>query len=438
MINRQMFLYWMGSVALCAACLPGCKPKAPVNSDAGPPGVSVSQPIQRDVTDYVEFVGRTESPNSIEIRARVTGYLMGMPFREGDTVKAGDLLFQIDDRPYKAELDQAAASLEEAKAAAVKSQAFLDIGLETQKLSPGAVSQQEIVQRQGARDEANAAVKSAQASLERCQLNYDWCKVTSPIAGRVSRYYLTLGNLATQDTAVLTTIVSEDPLYVYFDIDERTALRIIRSLLPGEVDRIKNKQVPVLMGLSDEQDFPHTGYIDFANNVVNPSTGTVTVRGVFDNPLGTSGRRLLKPGMFVRVRLPIGKPYPALLVSEKALATDQGQKCVYVVDAKNQVEYRRVKVGPVQSDGLRVIEEGVKAGEWVLVSGLQLVRPRLEVKPEQVPMGVTPDSSGAAQAVTPDSSGGPPAASRTPGNPGATSKTPDKSGATPGAAERPS
>ena len=448
MINRQMFLFWMGSVALCAACFSGCKPKAPVNSDAGPPGVSVSQPIQRDVTDYVEFVGRTESPNSIEIRARVTGYLMGMPFREGDTVKAGDLLFQIDDRPYKAELDQAAASLEEAKAAAVKSQAFLDIGLETQKLSPGAVSQQEIVQRQGARDEANAAVKSAQASLERCQLNYDWCKVTSPIAGRVSRYYLTLGNLATQDTAVLTTIVSEDPLYVYFDIDERTALRIIRTLLPGEVDRIKNKQVPVLMGLSDEQDFPHTGYIDFANNVVNPSTGTVTVRGVFDNPLGTSGRRLLKPGMFVRVRLPIGTPYPALLVSEKALATDQGQKCVYVVDAKNQVEYRRVKVGPVQSDGLRVIEEGVKAGEWVLVSGLQLVRPRLEVKPEQVPMGVGPDSSGApgvtpdkagaTQAVTPESPGGAPAASRTPGSSGATSNSPGSSGATTGAAERPS
>ena len=394
MTNRQLLLYWMGSVAICATCSTGCKPKAPTNTDAIPPTVSVSQPIQRDVTDYVEFVGRTESPNSIEVRARVTGYLMSMPFREGDTVKAGDLLFQIDDRPYKDELDQASASLEQAQAAAVKAQAFLDIGLETQKISPGAVSQQEIVQRQGARDEANAAVKSAQASLERCQLNYDWCKVTSPIDGRVSRYFLTVGNLATQDTSVLTTVVSEDPLYVYFDIDERTALRIIRHLLPGQVDLIKNKQVPVLMGLSDEQDFPHNGHIDFADNVVNPSTGTVTVRGVFDNPLGRSGRHLLKPGMFVRVHLPIGTPYPALLVSEKALATDQGQKCVYVVDPKNQVTYRRVKVGPVQSDGLRVIEEGVKADEWVLVSGLQLVRPRLEVKPEQVPMAVSPDSSG--------------------------------------------
>jgi len=434
MTHRQMFLYWMGSVALCAACLAGCKPKTPVNSDTGPPVVSVSQPIERDVTDYVEFVGRIESPNSIEIRARVTGYLMSMPFREGDTVKVGDLLFQIDDRPYKAELDQASASLEQAKAAAVKAQAFLDIGLETQKISQGAVSQQEIVQRQGARDEAAAAVKSAQASLERCQLNYDWCKVVSPIEGRVSRYFLTVGNLATQDTAVLTTLVSEDPLYVYFDIDERTALRIIRHLLPGQVDQIKNKQVPVLMGLSDEQGFPHTGYIDFANNVVNPSTGTVTVRGVFDNPLGTSGRRLLKPGMFVRVRLPIGKPYAALLVSEVALATDQGQKCVYVVDAKNQVEYRRVKVGPVQSDGLRVIEEGVKAGEWVLVSGLQLVRPRLEVKPEPVPMAVTPDSSGANSAVptTPDKSGA------TSGADSAVPTAPDKSGVTSGAAERPS
>jgi multidrug efflux system membrane fusion protein len=285
-------------------------------------------------------------------------------------------------------LDQAAASLEQAKAALVKAQAFLDIGLQTQKLSPGAVSQQEIVQRQGGRDEAAAAVKSAQATLEKCQLNYAWCKVTSAIPGRVSRYYLTLGNLATQDTTLLTTVVSEDPLYAYFDVDERTLLRVMRHLLPSKVDLVQTKQVPVLLGLADEDGFPHAGYIDFTDNVVNPATGTVTARGVFANPLvSPSGRRLMRPGMFVRIRLPLGKPHQALLVSEKALGTDQGQKYLYVVDAQNVVQYRQVQVGPLQSDGLRVIEEGLQGGEWVVVSGLQLVRPRLQVKPERTEMG---------------------------------------------------
>jgi multidrug efflux system membrane fusion protein len=192
--------------------------------------------------------------------------------------------------------------------------------------------------------------------------------------------------LATQDTTLLTTVVSEDPLYVYFDIDERTVLSIVRRLLPSDVDLIKTKQVPMLMGLADEGGFPHAGYMDFADNVVNRSTGTVTARGVFANSLGPSGHRLLKPGMFVRIRLPTGRPRQALLVSEKALATDQGQKCLYVVDAKNLVQYRRVQVGPMQSDGLRVIEEGLQPREWVVVSSLQLVRPRLEVKPERTAM----------------------------------------------------
>jgi multidrug efflux system membrane fusion protein len=383
-----------GLAATVVGSLAGCGQKSSTEPDAGPPAVTVSQPIEREVTDYVEFVGRTEAPFSLDVRSRVTGYLTKTPFTEGTTVKAGDVLFEIDDRPYKDELDQAQATLEEAKAGLVKAQAFLDIGLDTQKLSAGAVSQQEIVQRQGARDQAAAAVKSAEATLEKCKLNYEWCKVTSAIDGRVSRYYVTLGNLVSQDTTLLTTVVSEDPLYAYFDIDERTVLRIVRHLMPQEVDLLKTKQVPVYLGLADEDGFPHTGYINFANNTVNAATGTVTVRGVFDNPVGPSGRRLLKPGMFVRIRLPIGKPHQALLVSEKALGTDQGQKFLYVVDAKNLVQYRPVKVGPLQSDGLRVILEGLEAGQWVLVDGLQLVRPQLEVKPEQMPM-VAPDNGSA-------------------------------------------
>lgn len=403
--TRMGGLVWLA--AALAGFLAGCGQKPPADAEALPPTVSVGQPIARSVTDFVDFVGRTDAPFSLDVRARVTGYLVKMPFTEGASVKAGDLLFQIDDRPYKDELDQAQASLERAKAALVKAQAFLEIGLETQKLSAGAVSQQEIVQRQGARDEAAASVKSAQATLEKCQLNFDWCRVTSAIDGRVSRYYLTVGNLATQDTTLLTTVVSEDPLYAYFDVDERTLLRIVRHVLPNEEDLIRTKEVPVSMGLADEEGFPHTGYIDFANNVVNPATGTVSARGVFANPVAPSGRRLLKPGMFVRIRLPLGKPHQALLVSEKALGTDQGQKYLFVVDAQNLVQYRRVKCGPLQSDGLRVIEEGLQPGEWVLISGLQLVRPRLQVKAERMDMRN-------AESGTPNAAG---EAAKTPGKP---------------------
>jgi multidrug efflux system membrane fusion protein len=382
----------MGVAVTMGVALSGCGHKPLADTDTSPPAVSVSQPIAREITDSVDFIGRIEAPSSLDVRARVTGYLVKIPFREGAEVRAGDLLFEIDDRPYKDELDLSQASLERAKASLVKAQAFLDIGLETQKLSSGAVSQQEIVQRQGSRDEAAASVQSAQATLEKSQLNFDWCKVTSAIDGRVSRYFLTVGNLVSQDTTQLTTVVSEDPLYAYFDIDERTLLRILRHLLPNEVDLITTKQLPVSMGLTDEDGFPHTGYIDFANNVVNPATGTMLARGVFANPITASGRRLLKPGMFVRIRLPIGKPHQALLVSEKAMGTDQGQKFLYTVDAQNLVQYRRVKVGPLQSDGLRVIEEGLQPGEWVLISGLQLVHPSLEVKRERTVM--TGDAEG--------------------------------------------
>jgi multidrug efflux system membrane fusion protein len=366
--------------------LSGCAHKPAAATDSSPPVVSVSKPVERPVTDYVDFTGRTEAPDSVDVRARVTGYLTKMPFKEGEEVKKGDVLFEIDDRPYKADLDRAKGDLERTKASLVKAQADLDIAHAVYKDNPKAISQEEIVKRQGSRDEAAGQLKAAEATLVRSQLNYDWCKVTSPINGRVSRYNLTVGNLASQDTSVLTTVVSQDPLYAYFDADENTMLRVTRLFLKSDVDVPKEKQFPVLMGLADEEGYPHAGYVDFANNVVNSSTGTITARGVFANPSNPLGRRLLRPGMFVRIRLPLGKPRPALLVSEKALGTDQGQKYLLVVDEKNVVEYRRVRVGPLQEDGLRVIEEGLKPGERVIVNGLQLVRPRMEVEVEEVPM----------------------------------------------------
>jgi RND family efflux transporter MFP subunit len=363
----------------------GCGRKPLAAPDTTPPTVIVAKPIERDVTESVEFTGRTDGIFYTQIRPRVSGYLVGMPFKEGSEVKKDDVLFEIDDRPYKATLDQARASLEFSKASLVKTQADYDIGLAVAKQEKGAISQQELVKRLGSRDEAKASVDKAKADVEQAQLNFDWCKVRSPIDGRVSRYMFTLGNLVTQDQSQLTTVVSQNPMYVYFDMDENTLLRVLRTLiLPSKVPLMKEPGgIPVDMGLSDEVGFPHKGHINFANNVVNPSTGTIQVRGEFDNPPNDFGQHLLRPGMFVRVRLPLGKPRKALLVDEKALGTDQGQKYLLVVDSNNVVDYRRVKTGPQEQGGLRVIEQGLKPNEWVIISGLQMVRPGSKVVPEE-------------------------------------------------------
>ncbi len=370
--------------------LSGCSSKPADQSDSSLPVVVVSKPIERDVADYVDFTGRTDAEFSTDIRARVTGYLVEMPFVEGMEVKTGNLLFRIDPRPYQAHYDQAQAQvalyeakLKLAKADNVRAKSVF-------AMNPGAMSKQDLDKYQAAEDEAFAAVVAAKAALETHRLNLEFTKVTSPIDGRVSRYYLTLGNLANQDQTLLTTVVSQDPMYAYFDVDERTMLGISRAVMRKEVDLLRTKQVPVLMGLEDEEGYPHQGYVDFADNVVSKSTGTVTARGVFKNPSTPSGRRLLRPGMFVRIRLPLGKPRPALLVSDKALGADQGQKYLLVVDGQNTVQYRRVEAGPLQEDGLRAIKSGLKPGEWVIVTGLPLVRPKMTVEKEIIAMPTVP------------------------------------------------
>jgi multidrug efflux system membrane fusion protein len=372
------------------ATLSGCSREPIDKGEKSAIVVTVSKPIERDVADYVDFTGRTDAVFSLDVRARVTGYLVEMPFVEGAEVKKGDLLFRIDPRPYQAQYDQAqaqvtlcAAKLKLAKADNVRAKGIYG-------MNPGAMSRQDLDKYQAAEDEAAAAVEAAKASLETHNLNLGFTEVASPFDGRVSRYYLTLGNLVNQDQTLLTTVVSQDPMYAYFDVDEMTVLAVSRAVMHSDVDLLRTKQVEVLLGLEDEAGFPHRGYVDFANNVVDRSTGTVSVRGVFDNPASASGRRLLRPGMFVRIRLMLGNPRPAVLVSEKALGTDQGQKYLLVVDDQNTVQYRRVETGPLQDDGLRVIKNGLAPGELVIVSGLQLVRPRMKVEKEVVPMPTLP------------------------------------------------
>jgi multidrug efflux system membrane fusion protein len=349
------------------------------------PVVPVSQPVEREVTDYVEFTGRTDAVSSIGIRARVTGYLVKHPFREGAEVKKGDVLFEIDPRPYQAQLDQAQAQV-------TLNEASLKLAEVTYNrarplVGSGAISQQEVDQDKAAVEEARARIRASQAAVKVYQLNLEFCKVTSPIDGMVSRYYYTAGNLVNQDQTLLTTVVSMDPMYAYFDMDEPTLQRIDKAINDGKIQVSENgSAIPILLGLQTETGYPHQGTFSFINNVVNPATGSIAVRGKFDNPKPSRGTRVLRPGMFVRIRLPIGSPHPARLVVDRALGSDQGLKFVYVLDKDNKAQYRRVTAGPLLDDGLRVIEDGLQPDDWVVVGGLQQVRPRMEVQPDRVAM----------------------------------------------------
>ena len=260
------------------------------------------------MTDYVDFTGRTEAVQSVNVVARVSGYLVKEPFQEGSDVKAGDLLFEIDPRPYQAQYDQAAAQVNLYKAQLKLAQAYLARDEQLQQSTPGAVPLNQVDRDHATVDQAEAQVKAALASLEVYRLNLAFCRVTAPIDGRVGRHYLTPGNLVTEDQTLLTTIVSLDPINVHFDVDGPTALRVRQTIKDGRSKPYDNGRISVRMGLSTEEGFPHEGKIDFVDNRVNPTTGSLLVRAVFANPSSPGGYRLLMPGMFARIRLPLGQP----------------------------------------------------------------------------------------------------------------------------------
>jgi multidrug efflux system membrane fusion protein len=382
----------------------GCASKTIDVAPAEAPAIPVSQPVDREVTDYVDFTGRIEAPEAVSVVPRVTGYLMSTPFKEGAEVKKGDVLFEIDPRPYQAQFDQAQGQvvLNEAR---VKEATADNARAKELAKTPGAISKQDLDRFQAAEEEAIASVQAAKASLEVFNLNLGFCKVTSPLTGQVSRYYMTPGNLVNQDQTQLTTVMSIDPMYVYFDIDETTVLRIRRAINEGKIQRYQQGEFPVYIGLEGEEGFQRQGVINFVNNQVNAGTGSITTRGVVPNPKPENGLRLLSPGMFVRVRLPIGKPHDALLVIDRAIGSDQGMKYLYVLDSKNTVQQRRVETGALQPDGLRVIDNGLKPDEWVVIGGIQQVRPRMQITPDREPMPTLGAVSEAASPAAPGSAG---------------------------------
>jgi multidrug efflux system membrane fusion protein len=349
---------------------------------AAPPQVTVAQVLSKPVTEFDEFTGRFEAIDRVEIRPRVSGYISSVNFTEGSEVKKGDVLFVIDQRPYAAELKHAQAQLAQAKSALAlaKSEKARAVNL----LSQHAISQEEFDTRASGDEQAEANVQLAQAALDTADLNMTWTKVTAPISGRISRANVTVGNLVANGTTMLTTLVSLDPIYVRFDGDEQAYLRHQKQ----EKDRVaagsKDAPSPVLVGLADEGGYPHAGVMVFVDNEVDPQTGTIRTRARLDNH-----DRAFTPGLFARVRLLGDKTYDALLINDSAIGTDQTVKYVLVVGADNKVEYRPVKLGPV-IDGLRVVREGLKANDTIVVNGLQRVRPGAPVTPQRVAMGERP------------------------------------------------
>ena len=366
---------------LCLA-LTGCA-RAPSEAPAAaPPPVTVSYPVEREVTDYADFTARTAAVDSVELRARVSGYLDKVNFKEGALVQKGDVLFEIDPRTYKAVLKNAEGNLAAAEARVVRLNS--DFTRAQRVIGSGAMSREEYDKISGDRGEAMASQAALKAAVERAQLDLGFTKVIAPVSGRISRYFVTVGNLVqagdlTSGT-LLTTIVSVDPMYAYFDVDEHTVLRVKQLIREGKAKTPDDLDIPVWLGLANEDGHPHRGTVHFVDNQVNSRTGTLRVRGVFPNK-----DEALSPGYFARVRVPIGVPHKALLVTERALDTDQGQKVVYVVDKDNQVASRPVRLGALH-DGWREITDGLKPGERVIVNGLQQVRPGMTVEPKLVDM----------------------------------------------------
>jgi RND family efflux transporter MFP subunit len=387
----------IGALALAAWALGLACTRAPEAAvEPKPPEVTISQVVEKPVIDYAEFTGRMAAMANVEVRARVRGYLNAVLFTDGEEVKAGTPLFEIDPRTFEAELKNAEG--QKAQWLAKKDKARADVTRYESLVPTGAASAQDLDKARAELGEAVAAISSADAAIERAKLDLEFSKVTAPIDGQVGRALVTKGNLIQSgpgDDELLTTIVSLDPIYVYFDVDERTLLQFRErkraARREGEsLPPVSQLKIPLELGLSSEDGFPHSGTIDFADNLVDPTTGTVQVRGTFDN-----SKRVFKPGLFARVRVPISDSYSALLVSELTLGTDQGQKYVLVVNDQNVVERRFVKPGPLQDDGLRVISSGLQPGEWVVVNGLQRARPGKPVTPQRGEMPVLEIAAGA-------------------------------------------
>src|ERR1700758_1577388 len=362
------------ALAFLIMALTGCNQQPPAAQVLPPASVTVSKPVRKEIVDWNEFTGRTAAVNLVNITARVSGYIVNIPFKEGDMIHKGDLLYQIDPRPYQDVYDQALGQLKQAQA----NQQLQEVTYERQARlqQTNVIAKEDYDAALSNKNQAAAQVISTQAAVNAAQLNLEFTRVISPIDGRVGRQLVNIGNLVQADSTQLTTVVSIDPIYAYFSMDELAALGYQRLVRDGKLASTSDGKAVVYLRLQDENGFPHEGTVNFADNAFDTTTGTLLIRASFPNHDG-----FLTPGNFVRIRIASSPQYAALLVADRAIGTDQDQSFVYVIDYKNIAQLRHITVGPM-ADGLRVVKSGLKPDDVIVANGILKVRPNSPVKPE--------------------------------------------------------
>jgi RND family efflux transporter MFP subunit len=379
--GRVSPLAWSVVLLLITAGLAACSRTEAQQPPPPPPTVTVAAVIDREVTEWDELTGRLEAVDTVAVRPRVSGYVSAVRFTEGAMVRRGDLLFQIDPRPFQAEVDRLKAEL--ARANATVQRASSELRRAERLSAENAISEEEHGRRAAFNEESSAQVAAVEAALRAAELNLEFTSVTSPITGRVGRAVITEGNLVSSgpgEATLLTTVVSIDPIYAYFDADEQVFLRYQQAARHRRVRGAHDAGWPIRMALATDEGFPREGRVDFLDNQLDAQTGTIRGRAVFQNEDAA-----LTPGLFVRLRVAGGGRYPGHLVQDRAIGTDLGKKFVLVVGADQTVHYRAVTLGPLV-DGLRVVRDGLESNDLVVVNGLQRIRPGVKVTPSIVAM----------------------------------------------------
>ena len=386
----------LAALLVLATLVASCGEQQKQGGGPPPPAVTVAKPIKRTVVDYDEYVGRFAAINSVEIRARVSGYLDKLHFKDGQVVKQGDLLFTIDKRPFQNTLDQARANLVQAQSNVAFTESDYTRG--QQLVRDKTITDQTFEQRAQAFRNAKASVSANEAAVRQAELDMEFTELRAPMNGRIGDRRVSPGNLVTGgtggNTTLLATIVSIDPIYFEFTFDEASYLRYERLSTAGQDVASRNAGVQVALKLIDESDFDHEGRMDFVDNVIDRSTGTIRGRAVIAN-----SKEIFTPGMFARVRVPGTAPYEALLVPDAAIGTEQARRFVMVVDDQDTGRPKYVTLGQVTKDGLRAIKDGIGPDDRIVVSGLMQARPGQKVKPEEQGAKPTAGPDGAPQAA---------------------------------------
>lgn len=389
--KNTLRLLLLGSIAIMV--LSACGNPQAANQAEAPtaPEVSVAQVVSERITEWDEFTGRLQAPETVNLVPRVSGYIEQVHFNEGALVNKGDLLVQIDPQPFAAEVARLKADLQSAQSALVLAETEYN---RAEKLSSArAISDELLDTRLARKQQAAASVASVKAALHRAELDLSYTSITAPISGRVSYAQITAGNYVNAGQSQLTSLVSTDKMYAYFDVDEQSYLKYLRLTEAGKrADTRDATANPVYMALADDSGYQHIGNIDFVDNNINQQTGSIRIRASFPN----TDDRLL-PGLFARIKLVGSDSYQGILIDEKAIGTDLNNKFVLVVNAENQLEYRGIKLGE-KVNGLRIVREGLTATDKIVVNGLQRVMPNIQIKPKLVDMATNEQLAGLRKA----------------------------------------